>query len=429
MLSAWNARGRGLFKKALLWLIQGRQASGLENRLFNTAVLMTALFMLMSGSVNLSLGMPAGLIGFNALALVVYAGLYCFSRFGGRTRLARPLFFYLSLPLLSLAWFFNAGIVGSISFLYLGLSTGALLVLPRQHLLIFWLTLLVDLLSVILLELRFPAWVVPYPTLQAQRLDLGLTLFAALLIIGASLYVFRLQYDQEKRLLELATLYKSRFMASMSHELRTPLNVILGFNRVLQQDKASTLSATQRHYLERMQSNGLHLLELVNEILDLARIEAGQMQTELTSVEIGPLVQDAMPYFQAQAAARDLELRLELPASLPPVRSDASRLRQILNNLIGNAIKYTQRGAVTVRLATTPETCLIEIQDTGPGISPEHQTLIFEPFYQIGPASSSGAGLGLAITYQLCQLLHHRLSLYSEPGNGSCFTVEVARAS
>lgn len=414
--------------KLFHWLIQGKQANTLENRLFNTALLMSMLFMFFSGLVNLSLNVPISLFLFNLLGLGLFFCLYISSRFWNHVRQARLLFVYFSLLLMSVAWFLNGGLMGSIPYIYLGLGVVVFAVLPLRDILIFWPVLVLDILGVSLLERLFPEWVLPYASDLDHRLDLILTLMAALMLMSASLYLFRLHYDREQRLLQTATEYKSRFMASMSHELRTPLNALIGFTRVLQKERAGPLTETQQQYLERMQTNGLHLLDLVNDMLDLARVEAGQMRAELRPVELLALLRDATSQFQAQAEALGLKMILELPeTSAINLETDSGRLRQILTNLIGNAVKYTPQGQVEIRLFQSDSAYFIEVEDTGVGILPEHQALIFEPFYQIGRTSAGGVGLGLAITFQLCQLLGYRLSVKSETDLGSCFRVEIPR--
>ncbi len=383
--------------------------------------------MFFSGLVNLSLAMPISLFLFNLLSFILFLGLYISSRFWGRVRETQVLFVYLSLLLLSVAWFLNGGLMGSMPYIYLGLGVVVFAFLPLRDILIFWPVLILNILGVSLLERMFPEWVVPYTSELNHRLDLLLTLMAALMMMSISLCLFRLHYDREQRLLTTATEYKSRFMASMSHELRTPLNALIGFTRVLQTERAGPLSETQKQYLVRMQSNGLHLLELVNDILDLARIESGQMRVEQRTLDLVGLLRDTATQFQAQVEAQGLTLKLMLPEHVMNLETDSGRLRQILINLIGNAVKYTPKGQIGIELSSSETIYCIEIEDTGVGILPEHQALIFEPFYQIGTADGGGAGLGLAITFQLCQLLGYRLSLQSELGKGSCFRIEIPR--
>ena len=415
-------------KTRLIWLIQGTRPGTLQARLFNIAALMAVLFALMGTLINLLLGISAPLL-LSGGALLFYALIFAWSRIYGRTRLAQELFVYGSLALLSLIWFENAGVVGSVSYLYFAVGVIALVVLPRRSSILFWLVLMLNLGGLILLEQLFPGWVVPYPNPTALKLDLALTSLMSLMLICASVFLFRYYYDQEHELLEKATQYKSRFLATMSHDLRTPLNAVLGFTRVLQSGRAGPLNPQQLQYLERMQGNGMQLLQLVNDLLDLSRIEAGSLAIDQRETSLNRLIQDSMAHFQPRAEAQGLSLKLEAPDSLPVLKTDPGRLLQVLNNLIDNALKYTSRGSISLRIVQEVHELLIQVNDTGPGIAPEHQALIFQPFYQVAGTGRSGVGLGLAITFQLCQLLGYRLSLRSEPGKGSSFTIGIPTSS
>lgn len=411
-------------KGRILWLLQGSRPVTLQTRLFHIATLMAFVFSCLSLAVNLSIQMTAFLSLIGLFSLVFFAAIFYLSRFAGKTLLAQFIFAYGTLSFLNISYFANAGLIGSIPFLYFTLGTLLLAVLPRRSALIFWAVLLCNFLGMIFLEIQFPEWVTPYPSLQAQQLDLGLTALVALLIMGSTLYFFRVQYDQQHALLEKATLYKSQFLANMSHELRTPLNSVLGFARVLQYPRTGTLNPKQLEYLSKIQHNGMHLLKLVNDLLDLSRIEAGELRLEKRSVHLGQLLQELMIHFQPRIQASQLELILNLPQEPAILETDPHRLTQILNNLVDNAIKYTSSGQIKVNLFQQPQNLRLEIQDSGPGISPEYQSLIFQPFYQLESPNRSGAGLGLAITLQLCQLLGYQLSLHSN-SQGSNFKIDI----
>ncbi len=233
---------------------------------------------------------------------------------------------------------------------------------------------------------------------------------------------------------ERANRAKSDFLSRMSHELRTPLNAVLGFAQLLQSDADDPLSARQQARVHELMRGGRHLLSLINEVLDLARIEAGALQLQLGPVDLQPLVDDCLPLVQAMAAARGITLRVRPP---PPggcrVQADPTRLRQVLLNLLSNAIKYNRPGgAVELAWWGAPATrsVRIEVQDTGPGISAAQQTRLFQAFERLDAEQSDveGAGIGLALSKWLVDLMRGSIGMRSTPGQGSTFWVELGCA-
>ena len=235
---------------------------------------------------------------------------------------------------------------------------------------------------------------------------------------------------RSRALAEAASRAKTRFLTNLSHEFQTPLNSVLGFTSVMLEE-ASGLSARHRSFLERIQANGRDLLFLVNDILDLAKIEAGQTELDEDSVDLTELVGAVVARLALQAEQRGLELRSELASPLQRLASDARRLKQVLVNIVGNAVKFTESGHVTVRvvadlLSGRPER--IEVEDTGIGISYEQQDRIFVAFHQGkgNPARQyAGTGLGLSISHALCEMLGFRLQLWSRVGLGTTFTIHL----
>lgn len=234
--------------------------------------------------------------------------------------------------------------------------------------------------------------------------------------------------NQQKQQLEEATRLKGQFLSNMSHELRTPLNSVLALSRVLAVQGASRLTTDEREYLEIIERNGRHLLVLINDILDLAKIESGRLEPVFTAVSVEVVVREVVTNLMPLAEQKGLAIIVEAPAPLLPVTTDAKLLRQILHNLVGNAVKFTSQGSITVRPATAGETCLITVADTGIGIAPEHVRTIFEEFRQVDGSTSrsyEGTGLGLAIARKAALMLGGDVIVESEPGKGSTFTVTL----
>jgi PAS domain S-box-containing protein len=233
---------------------------------------------------------------------------------------------------------------------------------------------------------------------------------------------------------EAASRAKSDFLARMSHELRTPLNSIIGFANVLLKNKHGGLQAGDLSYLNRIATNGRHLLGLINDILDLSKIEAGHMTLELTPVLLDALVRDTVDEIEGQTRERPVALRAEVPAHVKSVDTDEARMRQVLVNLIGNALKFTERGEVVVRLETdaSGRPTHLEVRDTGIGIPADRLDAIFNVFEQAESMINrrfGGTGLGLAISRSLCELMGYQLDVASVEGEGTTMTVVFGDSS
>jgi signal transduction histidine kinase len=235
------------------------------------------------------------------------------------------------------------------------------------------------------------------------------------------------------RLYEMNRL-KSDFLATVSHELRTPLNSILGFSDVL--SGIDALDEKQLRYVGNIKRSGRMLLEMINDILDLAKVESGKMEVRLSEFKINALVGAQCDMARPLAEKKNIDLDCDAPATLPPLRQDQAKVQQILNNLLSNAIKFTPEGGRIFVTALRDELgdLRLKVADTGIGISPDEQQLVFEKFRQATSAlpdgdamtrEYSGTGLGLSIVRELCRLLGGDVSLESELGKGSTFTIRL----
>lgn len=231
--------------------------------------------------------------------------------------------------------------------------------------------------------------------------------------------------------LERATRLKDEFMANMSHELRTPLYSILGLSEVLQQEVYGVLNAEQLRSLSTIEQSGQHLLELINEILDLSKIESGKMELQLSAVNLTQLCQSSLNFVKPQADQKNIQLQFIATPVPVIINIDELRIRQVLINLLSNAVKFTPEGNhILLKIETEPQNnCVhLSVTDTGIGIAPEDQVRLFEPFVQIDSSLSrrySGTGLGLALVRQITQMHAGTVSLDSEVGRGSTFIVTL----
>ncbi|MDX1587853.1 MAG: ATP-binding protein [Oleiphilaceae bacterium] len=230
---------------------------------------------------------------------------------------------------------------------------------------------------------------------------------------------------------ERANRAKTDFLSAMSHELRTPLNSILGFSQLLENNPGNPLNDKQRRQVGQIRRSGEHLLELINEILDLARIESGRISLSLESIDSGQVVQQALETVSTLASQQSITLSLaQPPQEWPVLMADQTRLKQVLLNLLSNAIKYNQvQGQVTLSCVVGKDHGVIHCQDTGIGINDEQMSHLFEPFNRLGADDGiEGTGIGLALTRRLVQAMHGELSVFSREGVGSDFQVHLPLA-
>ena len=241
------------------------------------------------------------------------------------------------------------------------------------------------------------------------------------------------EIQEKSRQLEIANKHKSDFLANMSHELRTPLNAIIGFSEVLMERMFGEVNAKQADYLKDIHESGKHLLSLINDILDLSKIEAGRMDLEISSFDLPSALSNAMTLVRERAQRHGIALGLEVDKRLGEFRADERKIKQVLVNLLSNAVKFTPEGGrVEVRAAPANGGVQIAVTDTGVGVAPEDQEAIFEEFRQVGTdyaRKREGTGLGLALTKRFVELHGGKIWVESEPGQGSTFTFTLPERS
>jgi signal transduction histidine kinase len=237
------------------------------------------------------------------------------------------------------------------------------------------------------------------------------------------------EIQEKSAQLEVANKHKSDFLANMSHELRTPLNAIIGFSEVLIERMFGEVNEKQAEYLKDIHESGRHLLSLINDILDLSKIEAGRMELELSSFDLPGAVSNAMTLVRERAQRHGIQLGLDMDPRLGEFQADERKVKQILLNLLSNAVKFTPDGGrVDVSAKLDTDKVQIAVKDTGVGIAPEDHAAVFEEFKQVGrdyTRKAEGTGLGLALTKRLVELHGGEISLESTLGKGATFTVKL----
>ncbi len=230
---------------------------------------------------------------------------------------------------------------------------------------------------------------------------------------------------------ERASRFKDQFLSTMSHELRTPLNSVLGFSALLAEERYGTLNERQARYVSHIHNGGQHLLNLINDILDLSKIEAGRLELAIENVAVATAFAEVTSTLRSLAEKKSQTLS-QFAATGLAIRADSTRFKQVLMNLVGNAIKFSPAGGRIELVAHKADGQVrVEVRDTGPGIPPEEQKRIFDAFYRLSKSgeATEGTGLGLAITQRLVELQGGQLGLQSQPGQGSCFFFSLPAAT
>jgi signal transduction histidine kinase len=236
------------------------------------------------------------------------------------------------------------------------------------------------------------------------------------------------EIQDKSRQLEEASRHKSQFLANMSHELRTPLNAILGYTELMTDGAYGEPSEKMSAVLKRLESNGRHLLGLINDVLDLSKIEAGQLVLDLSEYSVQDIAQTVRSTLEPLAADKKLAFKVEMASQLPPGRGDGRRLTQVLINLVGNAIKFTDAGEVAISAEANNGSFHVSVRDTGPGISAADQVKLFQEFQQADNSitrKKGGTGLGLAISKRIVEMHGGRIWIDSTLGEGSTFSFTV----
>jgi signal transduction histidine kinase len=236
------------------------------------------------------------------------------------------------------------------------------------------------------------------------------------------------EIEEKGHELEIASKHKSDFLANMSHELRTPLNAILGYTELILDKIYGNVPGQIQEVLERVEQNGRHLLSLINDVLDLSKIEAGQLTLSLADYSMKEVIHTVVTAVESLAAEKNLELKVSVSPEVDYGKGDQQRISQVLMNLVGNAIKFTEAGEVEVDATASNDTFVVSVSDTGPGLSEGDQERIFEEFHQVDASSTrtkGGTGLGLAIAKRIVEMHGGRIWVESTSGKGSTFSFTI----
>ncbi len=403
----------------------------LEHRFLNGSLILGGLTAFSSMVFNIALHLGLYLQLLTAVTAVLLFGLYYFSRIKQKFYLPLYILSLAGLILISLLWLANAGSNGPMTYIYFAILAFFIFVHTGSARIIMVSLLILNLLVLYFIEKWFPHLVVPYDDPSIRAIDHYSVLLPTILIIYFVVSYARLNLLEEKRKAEISDQLKSAFLANMSHEIRTPMNSILGFSQLLEDESIDRETRTK--YLGYIHSGGESLLNLINDIIDISKIEAGELKLEKSYFNLFEMMQELYDTFSGEREKMnksDMKLNLDLPiyAEYFLYYTDRFRLKQILANLLSNAFKYTDEGAVAFGFREQKNQLVFFVRDTGIGMSEEEAKLIFERFWKVKEHKGrlySGTGLGLAISKNLAELLGGSISLKSEKDVGSEFIFTI----
>ncbi len=399
----------------------------LEHRFLNGSLILGGLTALSSMIFNIALHLGIYLQLLTAGTTILLFGLYYFSRILQKFHLPLYILSFAGLLLLSLLWLANAGSNGPVTYIYFAILAFFIFVHTGSARIIMVSLLILNLLVLYFLEKWFPQLVVPYDDPSIRAIDHYSVLLPTILIIYFVVSYARLNLLEEKRKAEVSDQLKSAFLANMSHEIRTPMNSILGFSQLLEDENIG--KKTRIKYLGYIHSSGELLLNLINDIIDISKIEAGELKLEKSFFNLSEVIHELYDTFsreQEKMDKGDVKLNIDLPiyAGSFLYYTDRFRLKQILANLLSNAFKYTDEGAVAFGFREQKKQLVFFVRDTGIGVTDEAAKLVFDRFWKVKEQKGklySGTGLGLAISKNLVELLGGYIGLQSENDVGTEF--------
>jgi signal transduction histidine kinase len=414
------------FKKYLDYfkkLIYGESASAFEDRLSLLTSISVTIILVFSTMFNVVTGLKNSLIISSFLGAIIYFGLYLLGRFVNRGKLFFLLFSIISLFYLDIIWYLNYGSNGPILPLFVVFYAFLILIFNRTYYVFISLILFLNLLGMYLVESVHYNEIGNYLNIETKLSDNYMGMVFSLLVIFSFVVAIKKNYIHEQERARMSDRLKSAFLANMSHEIRTPLNAIVGFSSLMTEPDLT--EDDKKMFREQVQSNSEYLISLIEDIIDVSKIESNQLTIKLQEINVVPLITKIVQTFQlAIASNKNVRVVTKLGATTILVTVDQVRLEQILRNLLANAIKFTDDGVIEVDCEKGNDFYTFSVKDTGIGIHLEHQLAIFERFRKIDNNKQifhRGTGIGLFLSKQLVELLGGKIWVESEVGEGSTF--------
>lgn len=417
-----------MLKKISRYFFNHPDKIGFDNYLILILCALTAAIGILGTLINLFLHLGWITIISTLLPTIILAPVYVYSRIKDKYLISKYALVILSLTLLTFQWFINYGSYGPVLYLFVVLESFIILLFKKWEKIIFTILIFVIITVLFGFEYYHPNALGKYPSESARLFDLysGLLIYLLLSMILLNIAIRFYASQQEKA--QNADRLKSAFLANMSHEIRTPMNGILGFAALLKEPGLS--GAKQDEYIKIIEKSGTRMLNIINDIIDISKIESGLMEVNLTESDINEQIDYLFNFFNPNVEAKGMKLlyKKSLSAKEALIKTDHQKLYAIISNLVKNAIKYTKSGSIEFGYEKSCENIEFYVKDTGMGIPAERQDAIFERFIQAEITDKNalqGAGLGLSISKAYVEMLQGKIWVESVLGKGSTFRFTI----
>ena len=417
-----------MLKKITHYLFKKPEVIGLENYLVLVFCFLAAILSILGTLINISLNLSYLTTASTLLAAVIFTAIYLYSLLKAKYVVSKYVIILISLIILDIQWFINYGSAGPILYLFVVLESFIVIFFRKRERIILTIIVFINVTGLFFVEYYYPGLIGKYSSDATRLSDLywGMLIYLAMSIMLLNIALKFYISQQEKA--ELSDKLKTAFLANMSHEIRTPMNGILGFAELLKQPNLS--GEEQQEFIEIIEKSGARMLTIINDIIDISKIEAGLMKLDIKEVKIDDITDFIYDFFKPETEKKGLVLTYK--NSLLPeeciVKTDHAKIEAILINLVKNAIKFTHNGTIEfgVNRKNNRESPKLEfyVKDTGIGIPKERHDAIFERFIQADindKYAYQGAGLGLSISKAFVEMLKGKIGVESEMGKGSIF--------
>jgi signal transduction histidine kinase len=417
-----------MIKKTSRYLFSSPDEIGFDNYLILILCFLIVVLGFLGTMTNLVLNLNPKTIASTATPTAIFLPVYLYSRIKKRYLFSKYALLIVSLLTLNIQWFINFGSKGPVLYLFVVLETYILIFLKKRNQLIGTIIIFINITILFIVEYKYPVLFGHYPGEFSRLIDLYMGVLIYLFISIFFVKIALKFYMQEQEKAQLSDKLKSAFLANMSHEIRTPMNGILGFVSLLKRPNLTT--DKQHEFVEIIEKSGHRMLNIINDIIDISKIEAGLMKVHYKKCNIKEHIQSIYTFFKPEAEAKGIILSYTnpLPAKEAIIETDCDKVFAILTNLVKNAIKYTHQGSIEFgySLKNSKERPELEfyVRDTGIGIQGDNLHTIFERFMRTDIAEKNayqGAGLGLSISKAYVEMLGGKIWVQSEEGKGSTF--------
>ena len=412
-----------VYKNRFQNLIFGDSVHRFEEKLLLLSMLSLALILAVSTAFNFILDLKLSITIASGSGALAFFGLYLFGRLVSRGNAVFLTTSIIILAFIDTIWFVNYGSNGPIMSTFVVYYSFLLLVFDKRYFLLITVILGFNILVLYLFEVNYPEIIGDYENLTAKKADNYIGLGFSFLVIYSFLSAIKKNYIHEYERARMSDRLKSAFLANMSHEIRTPLNAIVGFSSLIADTEIS--ESDKQMFKEQVTTNSDYLLSLIEDIIDVSKIESNQLTVILKNVNVVPLIENIVQTFQlAIPSTKNVQVVCGIRTSQLMVKVDQIRLEQILRNLLANAVKFTEAGEIEVNCIQKDDFFTFSVKDSGIGIDPEHQQIIFDRFMKIDNQRQHmyrGTGIGLFLSKQLVEMFGGRIWVESEVGKGSIF--------